>query len=273
MISDIFESFGLKEEEAKIWLALLDFGPRRAGDLAKLMSQPRPTVYGYLERLMAAGLVTQSVSGGIKLFVPEPPEKIRLLYKRKIEELRTREKSLDGMIRALDKRSGLNLLRPRMHFFEGREGIESALEDMLKMPAGSVTLSFWPIRAALEVTSVEFFRYHNTERIRRDIYTKGIWPRAQAIDIRKHPYLGWGEEFKRELRYAPEDVDATMGYWIYGNKVIFISSRAESYGFIMESAELAQMMSVQHRLVWNISEPIPFDKKYVQGFIEDLKSD
>ena len=269
MIDELFETLGFKEEEVKTYLALLDHGARTGGDLAKIMGAARPTTYGYLERLMAGGLVTQSQRRGVKIFIPEPAEKIRLLYRRKIEELRGKEKSLDAVIPELEKRSGVNLLRPRMQFFEGREGMESAMEDILTAPGGTMTYSFWPIHAAMDVLRPEFFRYHNLERIKRDIHIQGIWPRKGSIDIRKHPFLGWGPEYRRELRYAPEGIEFVMGYWVYGHKVMFLSSRAESYGFIMESAELAQTMITQHQAIWKMSEPIPFDKKYVQGFIKE----
>ena len=269
MIQEIFETLGFKEEEVKTYLALLDTGARTAGDLAKVMGTPRPTLYGHLEKLMTAGLVTQSMRRGVKIFVPEPAEKLRFLYKRKIEELRGKEKSLDAIIPELEKRSGINLLRPRMNFFEGKEGMESAMEDILMTPAGTMTYTLWPIRATMDALTPDFFRYHNLERIKRDIHIQGIWPRTGGIDISRHPYLGWGPEFKRELRYAPLGVDFVMGYWVYGHKVMFLSSRAESYGFIMESAELAQMMATQHQIIWKISEPIPFDKKFVQGFLKE----
>ncbi len=270
MIDELFSALGFKGEEVKTYLALLDHGARAAGDLAKVLGVPRPTLYGHLEKLISGGLVTQSMKRGVKIFVPEPAEKLRFLYRRKIEELRGKEKNLDAIIPELEKRSGTHLLRPRMNFFEGREGMESAMEDILMAPAGTMTYTFWPIRATMDALTADFFRYHNLERIKRDVHIQGIWPRTGGINIERHPYLGWGPEFKRELRYAPGGIDFVMGYWVYGPKVMFLSSRAESYGFIMESAELAQMMTTQHQIVWNMSEPIPFDEKYVQGFLREL---
>jgi predicted transcriptional regulator len=55
MIQDIFDVLGFKQEEAKTYLALVESGPRTATELSKLVGAPRPTIYGYLERLLAAG--------------------------------------------------------------------------------------------------------------------------------------------------------------------------------------------------------------------------
>lgn len=272
MMQEIFEALGFREEEVKSYLTLLDTGPVSAGNLARRLGAPRPTVYGHLERLVRAGLATEGMRRGVKVFAPEPAEKLRFLYARRIEEMRAREKALDALIPELDRRAGLNLLRPRMQFFEGREGIEAALEDVLTtMPPGSMTLAFWPIRASMDVTSAEFFRWHNVERIRRDIHIKGIWPRTQGVDIKRFPFMGHGQGFKRELRYAPEEVEFTMGYWVYGSKTTFISSRAKSFGFTIESAELSALMSTQHQMIWKISEPVPFDPGDVQAFLKEVE--
>lgn len=271
MLQDIFDTLGFKEEEAKTYLSLLDSGSQTVGDLAKITGQARPTLYGYLERLIVAGLVTQTLKGGVKVFSPEPPAKIRSLYRRRIMDMRKKEQSLDQILPELEKRAGVNLMRPRLQFFEGKAGIESALEDILRIPEGSATLSLWPIRDTLEALGAEYFRSHNKRRIARNIQVKGIWPRGQGADIAEHPYLGWGLEFKGELRYAPLGAEFSMGYWIYGSRVLFVSSRGESYGFIMESAEMAAMMAAQHQIIWGASEAVPFDKNFVEPFLKELR--
>lgn len=270
MLADIFETLGFREEEAKTYLALLESGPKTAGDLAKITGQPRPTVYGYLEKLAGSYLVAQAAQGGVKVFSAEPPSRIRALYRRKIMDMRRAEQSLDHILPELESMAGLNLLRPRMSFFEGPAALEAALEDILRLPPASQTLAFWPIRAALEATSPGFYSRFTTARIRKDIHVQGIWPRGFGADIAAHPYLGWGPDFKRELRYAPLSASFTLGYWVYGSRVLFLSSRAQTYGFVMDSAELADLMTTQHQLIWGLSEPVPFDKSFVQGYLKGL---
>src|ERR1700750_2470660 len=119
MINDIFQLVGFKEEEVKTYLFLLDRGACPAGDLAKHIKIPRPTLYGYLDRLVQGGLVSVSQKSGVKIYIPEPGDKIRRLYKRKIEELKDKEKSLDTILPALEKHAGATFLRPKMQFFEG----------------------------------------------------------------------------------------------------------------------------------------------------------
>jgi len=102
----------------------------------------------------------------------------------------------------------------------------------------------------------EFFKKHNKERIAQNIYTRAIWPQNQRVNIQTHSYLGIGDAFLREIRIAPKEIGFEMGYWIYENKVAFVSSKKESFGFIIESRELAEMLSSQFEMVWKISHAI-----------------
>ena len=104
-----------------------------------------------------------------------------------------------------------------------------------------------------------------------NLYTRAIWPINQKIDIKKHPYLGVGEDFKREIRIAPKGVDFSMGYWIYKNKVAFISSRKESFGFIIESKELVDMLLSQFEIIWKMSKKIEVDPKNTKVFLDEMK--
>lgn len=272
MLNGIFETLGFKEEEAKTYLALLDSGASTASDLSARLGVPRPTIYGYLEKLVAAGLVTEDSQRNAKLFAAQSADRLRLLYRKKIHHLRSREKMLDTIIPELDARSGTGFLRPRMNFFEGRRGLETALDDMLASPPGTMTTSFWPARLTMDILGTDYWQRHNARRIQRDIHLSGIWPRTQGINISTHPFMGWGAEQKSELKYAPLGIDFAMGYWIYGNKTIFLSTRTETYGYTLESADMAQMMRAQHAILWKTSEPVPYDKALVHGFIRELQS-
>ena len=272
MIEDVLKTLDFKEEEARVYLALLDTGSSSAGDLAKTIGLARPTLYGYLDRLVKGGLVTQSLRHNVKIFTPEPGDKIRGLYKRKIDALKKQEQSLDDLIPQLEKRSGLSLARPRIQFFEGRAGLETAFQDPMKHP-GALIKSFWSIKAAIEATSEDFFWYLNKERIKNDIYLKAIWPPSQVVDVKQNPFMGVGPEFKREIRVAPTEADASTGYWIYANKVLLASPRSERFCYIIESPDLYEMMSNQHKIIWDLSTPINPPAADMQPFLDDLYSD
>jgi len=271
MLQEIFQAIGLKEEETRVYLALIEVGPSTAGALIKKLGVPRASLYGYLERLQDAGCVRQSSRNNVKLFIAEAGEKLDFIYKRRIEELEIKRKSLQTFLPELQKRAGLSLMSPKMTTFEGTQGLQSALEDVLLYP-DTQTYVMWPIKASLEAVTADFLYWHNKERIKRNISIEVVWPRKQLIDFKRYPFLGGTAEFLREIRQAPDAVDFTMGYWIYGDKIVFTSSRAESFGFTIESRELVNLQRTLHKAVWDMSTPYTHAHEDVAAFLKEIES-
>lgn len=275
MLTDQLSSLGLTQEETKTYLALLELGPTKVSYLARKIGKPRPTLYGFLKKLHEKGLITQSLEYGdfgTKVFIAEPPHKISQLFRQKIENLENQQKLFKTILPELEKTSATKFLSPKFQLYEGIDGLRHVLKDML-LYSDIETTAFWPIKSMVETLSPEFFRYHNKERIKNRIFTRALWPNTQTIDIKKHPYLGAGQEFQREIRIAPPEIDFPMGYWIYKNKTAFISSRAESFGFIIESRELTQMLLSQFELIWKISKPLVTNKEDTSLFLQELSRD
>ena len=271
MIQKIFSSLGLGDIEAKVYFALLEFGPQPAGALSKKLGIPRSSLYGVLRRLLDTEIVGETVRHKVSIFAAEPPDRLKLLFRRRREELDHHEGALDAMLPLLKKRRGGRLLRPKVQVFEGGDGLRAALKDML-LYSNADTFSLWPIGNMLEVLGGDFFRYLNKERIRNHIRTQALWPVAQAVDIRKHPYLGTGKEFLREIRLLPPHIHFPMGYWVYAEKAAFISSRAESFGFVIESQELAETLRAQFDVLWAMATPFKPDAAASRAFLAEVRS-
>lgn len=270
MIEKTLEALDISPDESRTYLALLESGPSAAGKLAKKMGTPRPSVYGFLKRLIDKGAVTQTIKGGVTQFVAAKPESITRLFREKMEALEASRAKFETMIPALEKKIARDFMSPRFEFFEGREGVQNVLKDLL-LYSGIETYAFWPIKEMIDILSPEFFHYHNKVRIQNRISVKALWPRKHIVDIKTHPYLGVGKDHLRELRISPDSVEFSMGYWIYKDKIAFLSSSRESFGFIIESREMAGMMKAQHQVIWGLSKPLPVKPEDMAPFIRELK--
>jgi predicted transcriptional regulator len=268
MLDDILVKLGFSLEESRCYLALLEHGAQTGGSLAKLVGMPRPTVYGYAARLVDRGLASQSLQHGFKKFLAEPPEKLRILYQHKIEALQRQEKTLDTLIPALVKQASLSALRPTMRFYAGQEGIQNLMEDILHYK-NIESHTIWPIQSMLDVITPEFLRYHNKMRIRRQIAFKSIWHAEQAKRLGEPEYLGTGDAYLREIRISPPTMDFRMGAWYYANKAIFIASSVENFGFMIESAELVELLEAQFHLLWAIATPYSIKPKGAKTFLKE----
>jgi len=267
MIDKTLEKLGLKDEEIKTFLFLLENGEQTAGNLAKKTGLSRPSLYGFLKKLKGDGLVIESLKDGVKTFLAVSKEKIEAFLDQKIEELNRSKNDIEKLFATIQ--TGKITTSPRFQFFEGKDGVQYVLRDML-LYRDIKTRSYWPMKSMIDLLSENFFYQLNKERIKRHIYTKGIWPENQKVDIKKHPYTGVGEKFFREIRIAPKDIDFSMGYWIYENKVAFISSKKECFGFIIESREFTEMMISQHEAIWKLSKTIFVPDEYTKKFLAEI---
>ncbi|HRH93996.1 MAG TPA: helix-turn-helix domain-containing protein [Candidatus Peribacteria bacterium] len=254
-LQSMLSPLGFSAEEVQVYSALLESGPSTAGALSRRLGVVRSSLYGILKRLQDGGLVLQSQIRGVKQFRANDPDRISLLFGERLDALREQQEMFAHLLPVLRTKRASTLLKPTLQIVEGEEGMRNILKDML-LYRDIETQSLWPIRQMIDVLSPEFFRYLNQVRVENNLYTRAIWPAKQTVDIAKHPYLGFGEAYRREIRVAPEGIDCAMGYWIYGQKVVFISSRREAFGFTLESAELVELLRTQFELLWTLSKPI-----------------
>jgi len=269
MLDTIFKQFNLKKEHTVVYSSLLESGPLPAGKLAKRLNMPRATLYGFLDDLNQKGLVLKSEKLAVKIWQAAPPEKVKEILNEQVNQIEKAKKSFANILPDLQAKQSTDFITPKFTFFEGQDGLRQIIKDVL-LYRDLKTFGFWPIRDMVEVIGKEFLEQYGTkERIFRNIHVKLLVPQNKMIDIKKNPFFGTQPEFKRELRIAPQDVDYSMGYWVYGNKIAYISSKKESFGFIVESKELSQLMQTQFNLIWSISKPVKVDKRYTDKFVQE----
>ncbi len=255
MIEKLSSLLGLPSEAVALYERILIDGAATGGELARVSGLARATTYDLLGRLVDQGLVKQSLFRGVKRYTAEPAHVLSTILDKKIAELQQAKQNVELLIPLLEAKRAQHFVAPRFQLFEGPDAIQNLLNDMLLF-RDIDTRSFWPISASMDALSADFFKRHNRQRIENNISVKAIWPQDRMVDTTVHPYLGSGPMHRRQIRIAPLEMDFAMGYWIYGSRIAFLSSKSESVGFIIESREMVDMMSVQHDLIWKLSTPI-----------------
>lgn len=271
MLTQVLAGLDVTPEESELYGLLLTTGPLPAGKLATRLGCPRSSLYNLLAKLQEKGLLSESIQQGVKIFAAQDPTTVLALFQRKIDELKIAQTSYKKMVPTLLAQRPA-VFAPRFQVYEGNEGLKSVLQDML-LYSDQSTASLWPIRSMIEILGAPFFRYLNKERIRNRLFTRAIWPANQVLDIGEHPYLGSGPEFHREIRVAPAGINFSMGYWIYADKVAFLASRRESFGFILQSRELVELQLVQFDVLWTASKPLDSDAPAKERFLREIQEE
>ena len=135
---DSLKKIGLSDNEAKVYLALLELGGSTAQQVAQKAELKRPTTYVQLEILMKRGLITSFEKGSKTLFRCEDPEHLNQVLEKEKEEQKEMAQALEKVLPELGNLYLSAGERPRVRFFEGIEGIKTAHEEFLKTKVGLV---------------------------------------------------------------------------------------------------------------------------------------
>jgi len=269
MLESVFKKIGLKNVHAQVYMQLLDSVALPAGKLAKMMSLNRQSIYEYLHDLARLGLVKQSERQGVKIWQASSPDEIEEILNEQSAQIESVKNKLLKILPDLKSRRKVDFLTPKFTYYEGRDGIRQIFKDVM-LYRDIETLAFWPVKDMIDVVGRDFLeKYVTKERLRRNIYVKFIAPANKMVDITKYPFFGANVKLKRRVRIAPQNIEYSMGYWIYGNKVAFISSKKEAFGFIVESKEMVQLQTNQFEVMWNLSKKIETSDSVVEKFFAE----
>jgi len=243
----ILALFNLRPIEAELFQQLFASGQMTANELAKQAGISRTSVYDLLKKLLEAGLISETLKGGTKVFVACPPEKIQLLLEEKQKDIMAASSELEILKQTYNNKK--NFLTPKLQIYSGQKELRQMMKDMLLYRDLTVR-AYWPIKKMLELLGSDFVREFHQKRLEQNISLKTIWPNNQIPDLKECPFLLASQNLKREIRIAPASVDFSLGYSIYNNTVRFVSSSQESFGFLVESSELTEMMKSQFEIIW-----------------------
>ena len=263
----LFEDLGFSENAHRIYVHLLENGTATARTLSENLGIPRPSVYDTLKILIEKGLVIERNEENKKRFQVDDVKNLPRLLKERIENLSEEKREVDEMLPKLLKQ--IVSVEPKIKFYSGVEGVKQVLNDMYWYKDID-TMSLWPIREMIDVLGVDFFNALNRRRIRQNVSIRAIWPDDKKVSFKKYPFLGTGNKHLRSLRIAPKGLSWDMGYWIYADKVAFISSRKESFGFVVHSRDFAEMLKAQFEVLWRQSSTVQSAPKDTEEFLKSV---
>jgi len=243
-INKQLEEIGLGGKKADVYLAILQLGKSPVLQIAKKAKIKRPTTYDILEDLVAKNLVSQTFEGKKRLFVAEDPKNLKVMIKKQ-------EEKVDEVLPELDSFFNLTTHKPKIRYYEGREGIIQIYEELLKVQKKE-HFYIGSIKEMIDVFGKEYMEDWVKRRIKAKIKTSGIRIKSKEAKIKE---WGTGKKYLRELKFFPiavkEDISNIL---IFDNKVAIVSALGESYGLIIESKELALTMKYIWKVLWSASK-------------------
>lgn len=239
---DSLKKIGLSENEAKVYLALLELGSSTAQQVAQKAELKRPTTYVQLESLMKRGLVTSFEKGAKTMFRAEDPEHLKQVLEKEKEEQKEKVGALEKILPGLGNLYLSAGERPRVRFFDGIEGLKTIQDEFLKSRANLV-------KSISNMDNVfSSFPSHEKNYIPRRVQ-KRIKSRL-IYTSEKGDFLPTDEKMLRESKFIP-NLSFFGDMAIYGKSVAISVPQKRPFGIIIESDEIAKSFEAIFDLLWS----------------------
>ncbi|HAV11208.1 MAG TPA: hypothetical protein DCX32_01560 [Candidatus Moranbacteria bacterium] len=239
-IRQVLEQFGLNGRKADVYLAALELGSASVIDISKKASVKRTTCYDILQDLMRDGLISETVRGKKRLFVGEEPEKIQRQLKHKV-------RLFSEILPQLQSIHNVRGSKPKIRFYEGKEGLKEVYEDTLKHGGEIIGVGSYDI---VNVLGKEWMDDYLRRRVKAGIYARGMAPGNESM---MRDFISKDQEQRRSTKVIdPEKYPFSIEINVYGHNRVALMSAKEEVGLIIEGAEIHNTMKLIFQLIWDL---------------------
>lgn len=243
MITEL-EQLGLSEEEAKVYLAILELGGAYASNIARKARVNRATCYHTLNNLKEKGLINSHTKGKILWFNAEDPKKIISIQKEKLEKAR-------NLIPQLLSISNTLTFKPKIRFYEGVEGAKTIFEDIIQTKTKEI-LGYTNIEQLPNLFS-DYFKEYCHRKVENKIKTRYLAPETGVgVDFIDQFYpKDYDKNLLEILLVNKDEFYFENEIAIYESKVAVLSLNPEELiGLVIESPTFAKSMRSIFNLAW-----------------------
>ncbi len=120
----ILQEYGLTPNEAKLYLANLELGATTVQDIAKKSKLKRTTIYSLVNMIKQKGLISEFRHGAKTYLVAEDPAHLQRIFEERYQRLQEAIPEFRSLYNT-------PTVKPKIRFYEGKEGIRLVYEDTL----------------------------------------------------------------------------------------------------------------------------------------------
>ena len=255
--------FGLREKEAKVYVATLELETATANEIAKKSGVNRSSTYVVIESLKKQGLVSMTEGKIVKQYVATPPETLLNLAKKRADKQERIKKMIENLVPSLEALHKDTKHKPKVFMYEGEDRVKAMYFEELSSLKPST--DFYRVYEDLEDTDQYLSGYvakDSIERKKKKIKLRGINPDTKVG-------REMVERFNKSMKNLDENVlipvdifkfpKEPIDFAVYGNKVTFSSLR-QSFSVVIEHQEIADTLKNIFDLAWK--EAARLGKKY-----------
>jgi sugar-specific transcriptional regulator TrmB len=242
---DALRSLDLSDRQISVYHALLQLGPASIRDVANKAGINRGTTYETLKELATRGIVSYFPKGKRRVFQAEDPERLLQLGERKQQALSQAIEQLRRDIIPALKSEQPEFSPGHVRFYEGDDGVELVLRDLLD----STEKLDPPSYAVISTKTLREHLYRPFPNFTRQRVQRGIHVRVIAVGE------GGDEAELAERKWLPAGGVTDASYIaIYPPKVAIITLAQNNYPvvIIIDSTAIASTQQLMFDMLWQL---------------------
>jgi len=123
MIENILSEIGLNQSEIKVYLALLELGESKAGEIIKKSKLNSGRIYEIFDSLQKKGFISHINKSGIKYFSPTDPRKLSKFISVKENKIKRQKKDFDSLLPEIMKKINSKKINTNVEVYIGFDGM------------------------------------------------------------------------------------------------------------------------------------------------------
>lgn len=237
-------NLGLTQGEAKVYLAMIQIGPSRAGKIVEISGVSQSKVYNVLDRLILKGLASYNIQDNIKHFQSLEPSRLHEYIQKKENEVRKQKEGIIQIINDLSKNIYATR-RSTSEIFVGERSLHSEYMTLLsEAKKGDILRYFYPYPDVHENASPFYSRFYMYQK------SKGIVERGiVTIDFENSKHF---KEIPKDvkLRYVDFPLPGTID--IFMDKLLIVDWKTTT-GILITSSEITGIFAEYFDSIWKIA--------------------
>lgn len=247
-VLEYLKQLDLSEIEAKIYLTLIEGGPKRVRELAESVGLKRTTTYFYIDLLVKKGLVAEDMKVSGSRITANPPQWLKYLVDKKIKTAQILQEQYPTVIKTIGAHFSKTQApedETEIKYFKGINNIRLIYEEAL---SGNELRSYVNIEEIAAVFPENFKVFDNALRQNPNLKIFEIVENSPSTKKRiktsnqKHLY----KTLPKNIKLTAQDI------LIYNNKVSIIHLKEKTNGITLHNQDLYNNFRMLFDFIWKI---------------------
>ncbi len=249
-VVEYLKQLDLSETESKIYLALIENGPKRVRELAELVGLKRTTAYLYIDALIDRGLAAEDMRESGMVIIASPPQRLQYLVDQKYKTAKSLHLELPTILKAI--KSSLSQSKTpeeetEIKYLKGINGIKSIYDEALK---GTELLLYATLSELAPKLPGDENLFENALNRNKNLKIFEIYGDSPE-KIKQYNYTAKSNRYF--YKFMPAGVDLTApGILHYDNKVAIINVKGKPNGVVLLNKDYYINSKKLFNFIWKI---------------------